>query len=172
MSTFLAESCLTNPAQGSGISDCISFCQSISSCRLSNARVFICRWCRGKFHQTRTSPDFKLAWAQLMKLTLEKPASPIFYQSVTDVLFKELIKQHLSTPTQVAPTTDFPPLDYQEVNALRYAAGYVPRALRKRLEKRSHPLKEELVLCLVELCEEDDLTTDSSADWTNQITRG
>ena len=32
-------------------------------------------------------------------------------------------------------------LTYEEVNALRYSAGYVPRALRKKLEHGSHPLK-------------------------------
>ena len=62
-------------------------------------------------------------------------------------------------------------LTYEEKNALRYTAGYVPRALRKKLKKSAHPLKEELVLCLVEMTE-GDRGIDESEDWVNSVDRG
>ena len=126
----------------------------------------------GKFYRTRTSTEFKELWIRLMQLSIGKSASPIFYQYITDVLFKTMIKHNFPLNPVASQAHDVPPLDYQESNALRYAAGYVPRAIRKRLEKGSHPLKEELVLCLVELCEDDGTDVDASADWTKAISRG
>ena len=126
----------------------------------------------GKFYHTRTSTEFKELWIRLMQLSIGKSASPIFYQYITDVLFKTMVKYHFPVNPVASQPHDVPPLDYQESNALRYAAGYVPRAIRKRLERGSHPLKEELVLCLVELCEDDGTDVDASADWTKAISRG
>ena len=125
----------------------------------------------GKFYRTRTSTEFKELWIRLMQLSIGKSASPNFYQYITDVLFKTMIKCHFPVNTVASQVHDVTPLDYQESNALRYAAGYVPRPIRKRLERGTHPLKEELVLCLVELCE-DGTDVDASADWTKAISRG
>ena len=96
-----------------------------------------------------------------------------FLNFLTDVMFKTMIKSHFPVSlVACGQTSGVPPLDYQESNALRYAAGYVPRAIRKRLERGSHPLKEELVLCLVEMCEDDGTEDDTSADWSKAISRG
>ncbi len=123
-------------------------------------------------HRTRTSPEFLAVWEHLMSLTLQKVASPIFYQYVTDVLFKELVKRQHPLPSSASQDVQpLPPLNYQEHNALRYAAGYVIRNLRQRLERGSYPLMEELVLCLEEMCEDDE-DDDCSADWTKCIDRG
>ena len=62
-----------------------------------------------------------------------------------------------------------PPLDYQEQNAVQYAAGYIVRHLRQRLEMGSHQLKEELVLCLEEICDDTDNDCGASTDWTKQV---
>ena len=47
-------------------------------------------------------------------------------------------------------------LTYEEANALRYTAGYIPRALAKKLKKSAHPLSEELSICLLDLVDDDD----------------
>ena len=66
------------------------------------------------------------------------PPCPILYQYVTDVVFKEMIKQQYpierthSTASEAFLTGD-------EVNALQYAAGYVPRALGEKLRKSAQP---------------------------------
>ena len=138
------------------ISKCIP--QGSASSRAKRERMW------GKFHHTRTSAVFKESWVRLMQLSIGKPASP---------MFKSMIKSHFPVSlVACGPTSGVPPLDYQESNALRYAAGYVPRAIRKRLERGSHPLKEELVLCLVEMCEDDGTEDDASADWSKAISRG
>ena len=105
-----------------------------------------------------------------MILTLHKVASPIFYQScqyVTEDIFKQLVKQQYPLPATSMEAPSLPPLDYQQ-NAVQYAAGYVVRHLRlasypctergnkpgdeanlhQHLERGSHQLKEELVVCL------------------------
>ena len=97
----------------------------------------------GLFHKTRTSPPFTAVWDRLLSETLGRQASPIFYQYVTDVLFKEQVKQQYPLLECTADPQSLPSLDYQEHNAIRYAAGYVVRHLRERLERGSHPLKED-----------------------------
>ena len=148
----------------SAISKCIP--QGSTSSRAKRERMW------GKFHHTRTSTGFKESWIRLMQLSIGTSSSPIFYQYLTDVMFKTMVKCHFPVEPVASEACDVPPLDYQESNALRYAAGYVPRAIRKRLERGSHPLKEELVLCLVEMCEDDGVEADNSADWTKAISRG
>ena len=55
---------------------------------------------------------------------------------------------------------------------MRYAAGYVPRSLNKKLAKSAHPHKKDLLLCLPNsLAQEEDLDDDSS-DWISAIDRG
>ncbi len=102
-----------------------------------------------------------------MDQSLGKRASHIFYQCVTVVIFKELVKQHSPTDTlHCGSDLEVPALNYQEKSALRYAAGYVIHAIKKR------PFQQELKPCLVELCEEDDDEVDPLADWMTQISRG
>ncbi len=58
--------------------------------------------------------------------------------------------------------------------ALRYAAGYVIRALKKklRISGRSNPMKKELELCLNEMDEKDKSEcVDQSDMWTSAVDR-
>ncbi len=58
-----------------------------------------------------------------MDQSLVKRASRIFYQYVTDVNFKELVKQHSPIDTvHRGSDLEVPALDYQETNVLSYAA--------------------------------------------------
>ena len=41
-----------------------------------------------------------------------------------------------------------------EANTIRYIVGYTVHALRKKLNKSSHPLKASIILCLNDLEEE------------------
>ena len=66
-------------------------------------------------------------------------------------------------------------LTYEERNALKYAAGYVIRNLRKRLTRSAHPLKDELLQLLDDLVTTPDDASepeDSSSDWLMLIDRG
>ena len=51
------------------------------------------------------------------------------------------------------------------------AQSHIPRALRKQLERSEHELKEELILCLHELIEDDGID-DESQDWIKKIDQG
>ena len=51
------------------------------------------------------------------------------------------------------------PLTYNEVNALRYAEGYVCRHIRKKIEASNHLLKEEMTLCLMTMLNKKSDTT-------------
>ena len=42
-------------------------------------------------------------------------------------------------------------MNENERNALRYVAGYVCHKLRTKLERENHELKEEMILCLMDL---------------------
>ena len=103
-----------------------------------------------KYHSLCTSEHFKQEWKYFLNKSVQSVLLPTFYQHLTDLILVEVS------------------LTYEEKNAL---AGYVPRALRKKLEKSAHPLKEELVLCLVEMTE-GDRGIDESEDWVNSVDRG
>ena len=64
-------------------------------------------------------------------------------------------------------------LSYDEQNALRYVVGYIPKCLKDRLQHSSHPLKRELMLCLLDLTDEnDDAVDDESIEWLTMNNRG
>ena len=63
-------------------------------------------------------------------------------------------------------------MTYEERNGLRYAAGYVPRSLKKKLTKSAHPHKKDLLLCLPNLLSQEEDLDDDSSDWIGAIDRG
>ena len=99
--------------------------------------------------------------------------SPIFCQYVGYHVFQQLTKlQYPLTEPSEAAKTSRSALTYEEINALRYAAGYVPRILKKKLLKSAHPLKEDLQLCLLDLLDDGDEDSNESQDWVELINRG
>ena len=67
-----------------------------------------------------------------------------------------MIKLHFPLGSAQGTATGPGALTNEETNALRYAAGYVPRALKKALSKSAHPLKKDLQLCLLDLLDDGD----------------
>ena len=57
---------------------------------------------------------------------------------------------------------------YEQVNALRYVAGYVCQKVNRNIEASKHAYKDVLLLCLMDLCDEDE----ESADWVHVVNRG
>ena len=98
------------------------------------------------YHSLRTSDNYLEDWRTFLYDSISAEMSPLFCQYVGHYMFKQLIKLHNplidSTGCQAVHHS---PLTYEETNALRYAAGYVPRALKKLL-KSTHPLKDDLQL--------------------------
>lgn len=86
----------------------------------------------------------------------------MLYQRISNIIFEELIKRHFTIEQVEQPTVSA--FTYEETNALRYVAGYVCRKLKKKIEASKHPSKGDLLLCLMELCDEDDETSSSAED--------
>ena len=134
----------------------------------------------GLYHSIRTSASFIGLWVKLQQSAGMDPL-PTFYQHVTDQIFHDLVQQHF--PVQLTESTEEANwLGHQEANAIRYVAGYVCRSLRKKITSSSSPLKQELLLALWELLE-DEMAQDSdddeppnslpsSSDWINSVDRG
>eukprot|EP00731_Ephydatia_muelleri_P034836 Em0081g1a len=62
-------------------------------------------------------------------------------------------------------------LTYEELNTLRYTAGYVPRALQKKLSKISHPRQKDLLLYLNERISDGSEPVADSSDWITIVNR-
>ena len=125
-----------------------------------------------RYFTVRSSQEFIQQWKGFISQA-GLPATPVLFQHLTDLLFRSLVKQTYQvnknhSSDDVAMTND-------ETNVLRYVAGYVCRHLRKKIERSKHPLKEELVLCLMSLVKDDSGEVDdvgTAEEWTNIINRG
>ena len=93
----------------------------------------------------RSSKEFISTWVTFLTDANLTP-TPIFYQHMTDVVFRGLISNHLIGFTE--DSTPTPAVADHEGGALRYAAAYVCRHLRQKIEHGNHKFKEELVLVL------------------------
>ena len=83
-----------------------------------------------KFHKLRSSEVFRAGWVKFLHDSIESEACPIFFQFVTDSIMEGLIKEHFPVEASHSKEHGINTLDYEEVNALRYTAGYVTRALK------------------------------------------
>ena len=94
-----------------------------------------------KHHQLRTLDAFQKLWENFLKTSQIITTVILFF--ITTYMFRELIKKQLPAPSLPDSCNMQRCLTYEEKNALYYAAGYIPRALRKELEHSKHELKEE-----------------------------
>lgn len=122
-----------------------------------------------KFHQKRTSQSYKRLWIDFVHNAISVVATPIFYQYVGNVVFQTILKSTFTSSRDKEVTVEL--LSYEEANALRYAAGYVCYKVQNKIKTSTHPLKDKLLFCLMELCDEDEDITITS-DWVNAIDRG
>ena len=62
----------------------------------------------------------------------------------------------------------------EEIQALRYAAGYIPRSLMKKILKSScpHQQKKDLLLCLDDLLSDGTEETSVSTEWITAVNHG
>jgi len=125
----------------------------------------------GRYHILRCSSQFKTLWCDLLQKVSDADPNPIFYQFVTDEIFRCMIKENLSIEKDDIQD-DRQSLSYEETNSLRFVAGYILRALKKKITSSSLPNKEELLLCLIDLLESSDEVYDDSSDWVKSIDRG
>jgi len=97
-------------------------------------------------------------------------ASPSFYQYVSNVAFKELIKIHYPL-NQAEEDIDTTPMTREEENALRFVAGHVCRKVQKQLQSSSVANKEEIILFIMDLTGDEMDENRGTDDWTNLLDR-
>ena len=104
-----------------------------------------------KYHKLTSSDEFRDEWVTFLR-GINLDASPIFYQFVSDKLMDYLVQYHYPLPDNEQEHHAHN-LDYEEVNAIRYIAGYVIKNLLTKVGRSSCTNKEEIKLCLQELIE-------------------
>ena len=136
--------------------------------------AFSCKSCSREvlwrdYFLERSSEHFVSNWVSFLK-SLHLTPTPVLYQHVTDLIFRQLIHSSLLGSKGKA---DILSLTKNEGRAMRYAIGYICRHLRKKIEKYHHEHKEELILCLVSLCKDSDSQDHGTdEDWIKAQDRG
>lgn len=113
-----------------------------------------------------------MTWKELLQLAGVSDCTPAFYQYVGNEMFKDIIRIRHPIQSSVATSSEISPMTYKDINALRYFAGYIPRMLRKRLRTSTHPLKDDILLCIHDLLDDGEETNDESQDWVHHVNRG
>ena len=125
------------------------------------------------FYLLCSSEEFIKFWSDFLTAAGIQQ-TPMLYQHLTTLLFNERISQAVKTESR--SSYDAGPLTENEANALRYTAGYICCHLREKLEQGNHELKEELILCLMELSTHRDASSASTGntheEWTIRVDRG
>ena len=105
-----------------------------------------------KYYKLCATEGFRGQWATLINNIGFQP-TPIFYQYVTDVVMEIVIKEIFPVDSEVQCTSTVESLDFEEINALRYTAGYILHSLSKKVKKSATLYKHDLLLCLEEISE-------------------
>jgi len=127
-----------------------------------------------KFFLLRSSSDFIQRWMAFIKLTA-LAVKPVLYQHLTDIVFRRSLEEYFQMEyLSEHDGTEDEELTGNERGVLRYVTGYICRHLREKLERGSHPFKEEMVLCLMELVKSDQDADQVGLDeeWTDLLDRG
>ena len=135
----------------------------------------------GLYHSIRTSGRFVGLWVDLLKQSVRIEPLETFYQHVTDLIFQSLIQHHFPVvPAQLDESIEVrSELGYEEANAIKYVAGFVYHAMKKKIASSASPIKQELLLALWEDeipdSEDDEPSQDPlppSSDWIKSVDRG
>lgn len=144
---------------------------SLNKClpsNLKNKRDREVMW--NKFHLLRISIEFIEKWKEFLSLFSGITTSPVLYQLVTTEVFKRKVKAVCSSSQRDTFVSTMPTLSGMEEGILRYVAGYVCRRLREKLERSSNPLKDEMIIYLMEMSGDEMFGRDTE-DWLNQHDR-
>ena len=157
------------------LQDILSPCiQSLSSSSTANATVRAKMW--SKYHAVRTSAVYLDAWKAFLQKSSasQMETSPMFCQYVGHQLFLHLIKSSCTFTTNNGNCEIPLELSDEEIQALRYTAGYIPRSLKKKILKSSRDpeQQQDLVLCLDDLLSDGTEEPSESEEWLTALNRG
>ena len=143
--------------------------QTISKCRSTSSK-------RGRlwteFHKLSIK-ELPHLWSNLQATLHIESKEPLFYQSVNLLIFEELLKNYFRAGDTVQrESREEIQFSKDELNAMRYACGYVAlKVLKKYEKKKDHP---ECEMCLGNMAvtgETNDFTSYTS-EWFEKINRG
>ena len=130
-----------------------------------------------EFNIIRGSSACANLWKRLpVTLSCCTTDDPMFQQMMLSGALERLLNMHFpivesaSSNEQQAIT-----LSKTDEKVVRYIAGYIPVSLRKKLERSSNPHKEEFILCLWSMCEDDSTCDDFlsyTKAWISRVDRG
>ena len=115
-----------------------------------------------------------LLWNKFLSFIKIDSNDPLLEQSVNQKLFEMILGVEFSSVGPPVTTTKKSSIGKDELNALRYAGGFVPHSLLKRYEKKSGPKFEEYVEFLGSMAVESDHRDflDYTKDWIDRVNRG
>ena len=107
-----------------------------------------------KSHSIRESPAYDDLW-KVLPFTVSTN-DPMFQQMMLTGVLERLIKM-LFPVVESADEAGQAIISLSETDekVIRYIAGYIPVSLRRKLERSSNPHKEEFIVCLWSMCEDD-----------------
>ena len=129
-----------------------------------------------EFHSLRLSEDLLSIWSNfLYPQILRTPADPIMIQFVTQDIFERYIQSPAQSPSTEQAIVEKP--TNEELNALRYAAGYVLRSVTSKYKGTKKSSRDEVLGALGEMeadiCDDDDDNDDDKAtEWVTKLDRG
>ena len=126
----------------------------------------------GSYFAIRTSSEFVRRWTVFLESTVKCGSLPILYQTN---FFRKMINAAFPVSSQehTGLTTVPAALSYQELNIIRYAAGYVCRIVKKKIPATKTDHRLSLDVLLSDGDEDDDVAAAChSRDWTTMVDRG
>ena len=120
----------------------------------------------------RSQETFINLWTIFLNAANSPVGTPVLYQHITDLIFEELLQEKYVVSAS-ASKGSIASVTHDEANTMRYVAGYMCRHLRKKIEASSHPLKEEMVLCLMTMVKDkDDTCSGPCEEWNDLVDIG
>ena len=130
------------------------------------------------FHEIRqdNSGFLHSTWIRFLKeINIEEPEDPLLEQSIYSELYLVLIAEYFSSQSlpQAGASEALIQITTDELNAMHYACGYVPRTLLKRYENEPGPVYSQYVQCLGDMAVEGEDDFEAyTRKWFDQVNRG
>ena len=117
------------------------------------------------------SESYKNEWAKFLMESVGHTSALAFYQNITDVLLKELVKADFSILLNAA-AGNLNEMILEEQNTLRYVAGYVCRKVREHLETSHYDEKDDMIIAITTELAGNEMNEMGTEALTNMIDRG
>ena len=126
------------------------------------------------FHSARIS-ELRRLWTDLFSslgVDSKFAQDPLLGEYVNEKLFEEHVKERFEVEEQCVAMVEAAELSDNDLNALRYVAGYVPWKLRQKFKKATckHPNRKAFLVCLEKMSEDSEEEDDDSyMEYTKKV---